>query len=882
MKIVEERVYTGPNIYAYKPVICLKVLLSPWQGIETKEIPNFNDNLVNLLPGLGQHHCSRGRPGGFLERLQEGTYLGHVIEHVALELSSLAGEEVFFGTTRTTSTPYLYNVVYAYETAEVGLAAGKGALNLVEALAEQKEAGQLLAEILAELSNLKRKHGFGPSTKALLSAAKERGIPWLPVAAGAVLQLGYGARAKRLSASLTSEASALAVDLACDKWATRCLLEESGLPVPEGRLAISWEEVEESVRELGFPLVVKPVSANQGKGVTTRIWSLEAARSAWERAKPWGEVLVEKEVQGGDYRLLVVGGKFTAASLRRPPVVVGDGKSTIGELIAKINAEEGRGEGHEKPLTKIPQDEIAQAVLKAQGYNLNSIPSRGVEVKLRYSGNLSTGGTAVDVTDLVHPQTRELAERAARLLKLDVAGVDLICKEISLSLAGQGAIIEVNAAPGLRMHLHPSEGEGRPVAHRIISHLFPEGDGRIPLIAVTGTNGKTTTVRMIGHVLAKQGMTVGQTTTDGIYLAGKLIVPGDNTGPWSAQVLLRDPAVEAAVLEVARGGILQGGLGYDKSQVAVITNLSDDHLGLGGIETLEELAQVKSLVAECVLPGGWVVLNADDHHVAAMAERVAEDVNILFFSCKRNNKLVKKHLKRGGAALWLEGGKIVWQSGPLRPGRFWAQVHNYPATLGGELAHNTANLLAAIGGLLAFGLPPSQIEEALLEFPSDPVCNPGRFNVFQIGSRKVIVDYGRNPAGYRTALLAAKKITTSLTGIIGAPGDRRDETIRTMGEIAARYCQRLIIKEDQNLRGRDRGEVARLLKEGALAGGSHPEKIKIIYDEVKALHYALSQEGLGDVIIFYESWPSVHREIALFSAIGAAAPREVAAKSEAK
>jgi cyanophycin synthetase len=883
MKIIQERVYSGPNIYAYKPVIRLRIDLSPWHETTTAEIPNFCHNLAELLPGLSQHHCSRGRAGGFLERVAEGTYLGHVIEHVALELSTMSGQEVFFGTTRAAEQVNIYDVVYAYETLQVGLEAGRFATGLVEALAAGNAAGQMLPQMLAELKAVSLKFAPGPSAKALLGCAKARRIPILPLAGGAAVQLGYGANSRRLAATITGNTSALAVDLACDKWATRCLLSESGLPIPAGTVAASWEEVERAVRFLGFPIVIKPVSANQGKGVTSGIHSLEAAQAAWQLASSWGNVLVEKQVPGQDWRLLVVEGKFAAASLRRPPAVSGDGKSTLGELIARLNEDELRGEGHEKPLTKVPLDEVTIVMLKAQGYNLNSVPAAGVRVQLRQNGNLSTGGVAADATELVHPQNRELAERAARLLGLDVAGVDLICEDIAFPLTEQqGAIIEVNAAPGLRMHLYPSAGEARPVAQEIVSHLFPTGQGRIPLIAVTGTNGKTTTVRMLGHVLSKQGLFVGQTTTDGIYLGGQLAVPGDNTGPWSAQAVLRDPKVEAAVLEVARGGILRGGLGYDLSQVAVITNLSEDHLGLGGIETIEDLAQVKSLVAECVLPGGWVVLNADDPHVAAMAQRVSPDVNILYFSAGKNNRLLKNHLATAGSALHLDGEKIVWHSAGAS-GRFLAPIASYPATLSGEVAHNVANLLAAMGAALALGLAPFQIEEALLTFPSDSVCNPGRFNIFELGSKKVIVDYGHNPAGYSTTLLAAKKLTGSLLGVVGAPGDRRDETIRSMGEIAARFCQHLIIKEDQDLRGREKGEVARLLQEGALAAGMPADKIQIIYDEVEALHNAVSEHA-QDVIIFYESWARVHKEIALLSAAGFVTPREhvLALKSEAK
>lgn len=888
MKIIRERVYTGPNLYAYRPVICLQVDLAPWQNTETSQIPNFYNDLVELLPTLTQHHCSRGREGGFLERVAEGTYLGHVIEHVALELSTLAGEEVFFGSTRSTASESVYNVVYAYKTPQVGLAAGRFATSLVEAIVTGKETGELFPQMQRELKELVRKYGQGPSTEALVSYAKERGIPILPLVDGNISQLGYGAEGRRLSATITSNTSALAVDLACDKWATRCLLHDIGLPVPEGRLAKTWEEAEAAVRELGFPLVIKPVSANQGKGVSAGIDNIQKAKAAWALAHIWGDVLVEKQIQGRDWRLLVAGGKLIAASLRRPPFVMGDGQRTVEELIAEINANSLRGVGHEKPLTKLQLDEVTLGVLQAQGYSPNSIPSCGIQVQLRHSGNLSTGGTAEDVTEIVHPQNQELAQRAVRILGLDVAGVDVICQDLSIPIVEQaGAIIEVNAAPGLRMHLYPSVGEARPVAQEIIDQLFPKGQGRIPLVAVTGTNGKTTTVRMLGHALARQGLTVGTATTDGIYLDGKLLVEGDNTGPWSAQVLLKDPAVQAAVLEVARGGILRGGLGYDKSQVAVITNISDDHLGLEGIETVEELAQVKSLVAECVLPGGWVVLNADEPQVVAMAKRVPKNASVLYYSTRRNNKIIRRHVKDGGAALYLEGKKLIWEHGPLPAGRFWAPISQYPATLAGELLHNMANLLAAIGAALALELTPAQIEEALLAFPSDPVYNPGRFNIFELGTKKVIVDYGHNPAGFSTTLVAAKKIAPNLIGVIGAPGDRRDDAIRTMGQIAGQFCERLIIKEDQDLRGRRKGEVAQLLKEGALAAGKAPGEIKIIHDEVEALRYAIGENILGDVLIFYESWSRVHREITLFSAeelVGGTVPLQaaMAIKSKAK
>lgn len=849
MQIIAVNVYEGINPYAFRPVIKIKMDLGNLAWVPTNTLPGFNERLLAYLPTLHEHYCSRGRPGGFVERLREGTYLGHVIEHVILELQHLAGMEVIYGKTlgpRGTEV----EIIFEYCSREGGLQAARSAVRVVENLLARKEV-----DIGAEIRLIQKaaeERDLGPSTRAIVEAARRRGIPVRRIGGGSLLQLGYGCRQRRVAATITDKTSCLGVDIVADKELLKELLQEAGIPVPAGAVAKSEEEALKVAERLGFPVVVKPLRGNHGRGVFLNLTTPAALKQAFVLAQQEEEeILVEKYHPGRHYRLTVVGERMVAAAERIPPLVVGDGKHTIKELVDNINQDPMRGEGHSRPLSRIVIDPAVILCLSRQGYTINSVPRAGEKVFLRENANLSSGGTAVDVTDLVHPENAELAVRAAKVAGLDVAGIDIVAEDISRPLPGQGVVVEVNACPGIRMHHFPSQGEPRDVAGAIIDTLFPPGDdGRIPVVAVTGTNGKTTTVRMLGHILDLAGYRVGMTTSDGIYVDGRKIMDGDTTGPRSAKALLANREVEVAVLETARGGILREGLGYDLSDVAIVTNVSADHLGQDGIETLEDMAEVKALVAEAVREGGAVVLNADDPLVAAMAGRVKAQV--IYFSMKKDNPVVRRYLGVGGTAVFVRGSHVVVARG-CQVKRIIA-VKNIPATLRGIARHNLQNALAAAAGALALGVDLKTLQRGLATFTCSLEHNPGRLNIFEVGGVRIVVDYGHNAAGFESVLQAIRRLKPRrLMGVVGMPGDRLDESIVAAGRVCGRYFRELIIKEDCDLRGRKPGEVAALLKEGAVQGGLAARRIKIILPEEEAVRKALAAAYPGDtVVIFYE------------------------------
>nr|MBO2494456.1 cyanophycin synthetase [Clostridia bacterium] len=851
MKICELKAFKGRNIYSHKKVIKMVIDLEELVDVATKDIEGFNDALLRLLPGLYQHHCSLGRPGGFVTRLMEGTYLAHVIEHCALEIQYLLGYEVSFGRARQMEDSTKYIVVYAYINEVAGLEAGRCSVQLVEALCR----GQAF-DLDSHINRIKAKamkNELGPSTKAIVEAAQERGIPVMRIGNSSILQLGYGKYQKRIEATITENTTCISVDIACDKSLTKEILREGGIPVPEGGVCTSLEEALDIAQQLGYPVVVKPERGNQGKGVSLNLTTPDEVAQAFNIAKQMDEnVIVEKYIKGNDYRVLVVGDRVVAVAQRIPPHVVGDGIHTIAQLVDMVNKDERRGEGHEKPLTKIKIDEISLALLRKQGYTPESVPPAGKVVYLKANGNLSTGGEAIDCTNKIHPVNCEIAVRAAQIIGLDIAGIDIACPDISKPIEeGMGAVIEVNAAPGIRMHLYPSKGKPRNVAQHIIDMLFPPGSRHsIPIISVTGTNGKTTTVRMIAHILRTYGYTVGMTTTGGVYIGHRCVMKGDTTGPASAKIVLTDKRVEVAVLETARGGIIRSGLGYDLSDIAVLTNITEDHLGCDGIYTLEDLLHVKSLVVEAVKPDGYVVLNADDPMVVEAAKRVK--CNIIYFSKQEDNLIVHRHMANGGLAVFLKGQYITIANGD---GFIQCMdVASIPATYGGMLTYNIENSLAAVSAAYAMKIPIETIQKALASFYADEIHNPGRFNVFNIRDFRVVVDYAHNISGYTQVIEAIKKMGALQTvGIIGVPGDRQDDTIRCIGFIAGKGFDRIIIKEDVDLRGRCRGEVAKLLKEGVLSAGMDPSKVEIILSEVEALKTAIRRAKAGDlIVIFYE------------------------------
>lgn len=852
MNLLSVKLLAGPNVYSYSPVVKVELDIGVYENLSSAQIPGFVPKLLEMMPSLESHKCSRGYEGGFVERLFEGTYMAHIFEHVALELQALAGYDVTFGKTRSAGKPGVYDVVYRYVVPQVGQQSAIMAEQILKQALGLEQEGPSLAGSIDALKNLGRRFAQGPSTRAILEAAKKRDIPITAIDDDCLYRLGYGCRQQWIWASLTSRTHNIAVDISCNKALTKKLLEAQGLPVPAGKVTRTLAEAQAALRELGDLVAVKPLNGNQGQGVTLSVCEAAELERAFAAAKLISdEVLVEKYVQGKQYRLCVVAGKLVAAAERLPAQVVGDGQKTIAQLVEDVNNETERGEEHEKALTKIRLDSVALSLLGKQGYSPQSVVPAGRRVLIRQNANLSTGGTACDVTAQVHPHVALMAERAAATIGLDVAGIDLVAQDIAKPLTGQGAFIEVNAAPGLRMHLKPSKGQPQPVAEAIVNSLFPDSNGRIPIIAVTGTNGKTTVTRLTSYIWQQAGFKVGMTTTDGIYRQNTCLMPGDTTGPASAQVILSDKNVEVAVLETARGGILRGGLGFDWCDVGVVTNITEDHLGQQGIESLEDLAFIKSLVVERVKSSGYALLNADDPYVAQMSQRV--HCNIAYFSTKSDNILVRRHLGAGGMAFFVKQGALYAAIG--RQSKRLAYIREIPITYGGAASHNVQNALVAAAASYVMKIPVSIIKHSLATFEH----NPGRLNIRSYSDFQVCVDYGHNPAGYEAILATARKLKPRrILGIIAAPGDRRNDVIKQLGQIAGHGFHEIWIKEDQDLRGRVEGEVAGLLKAGAINAGLGSDLIHIVLDEKDAVPKALSQAKAGDlVVIFYEDYDKI-------------------------
>lgn len=891
MKVLETRVFRGPNPYGYRPVIRLTLDLEEMEEWPSARIPHFNERLVELIPTLQEHGCSYGEPGGFIRRLSDdngdgthGTWMGHVIEHIALELQDLAGTPVTYGKTRSVpDRPGVYYVVYSYQEEQVGLEAGELALELVRsllppdlpsAMAEEQRATFDFVAARDDLIARAQDIVLGPTTGALVEEARRRGIPAIRLDENSLVQLGYGKYQRRIRASVTGNTSNIAVETASDKELTIKLLSDIGIPTPRHRLVRTAEEALDAAEWLGFPLVTKPLDVSHGRGISLNLSTPEEVKRGFEIANEYtNSVLVETFLHGKDYRVLVINNEVVAVAERVPAHVVGDGEHTITQLIEIINSDPRRGFGHEKVLTKIKVNHQSELLLQRSGYTLDTVLPRGEVCYLAATANLSTGGTAIDRTNEINYETRELALRAAQVIGLDIAGIDIITPDITKSLREVGGgIVEVNAGPGFRMHLQPSQGQPRNVARHVIDMLFPRGvQARIPVMAITGTNGKTTTSRMVAHILKMTGERVGLTTTDGIYIDGQIYMKGDLTGPWSARMVLKDPTIGAAVLETARGGILREGLGFDRCDVGAVLNISNDHLGLRGVETLEQLAEVKSLIVEVVRDDGASVLNADDPLVAAMAKRAGG--KIVYFSMHGGegaSDLVKQHLASGGTAVVLQPGVrgdmiAIYDDEQYIP-LLW--THLIPATLEGKAMHNVANALAATAIAYAHGVSIENIKQGLRTFATTFYQAPGRLNVFDEHPFRVIVDYGHNPA----ALTAMRDLVTRLRpshrrviAVVAAPGDRRDADIREIGTIAAGIADHLIIKEDDDRRGRTDGSIAAMVHEAALAAGFPNEHTEIILDELAAVRHALDMGQQNDLLVmFADEITAVWKEVIYF------------------
>lgn len=853
MRIQSIQCFAGRNIYSHKPVVKVTLDIGELYKLPTKDLGDFNERLLALFPGLKKHYCSLGYEGGFEERLKEGTYIGHVTEHLIIELQNILGYKVNYGKTRIVEEPSLYFIVFEYKNEKCAIECARAAVNIVLKLVRNEEVDT--EAIINNLRAIAVETDMGPSTKAIYEEAKKRGIPVTRIGDGSVLRLGYGKYSRIVQASLTDFPSCINVDMAGNKQLAKRLLAENKIPVPDGDTAYSFEGALQIAREIGFPVVIKPVDSNQGKGVTLNIKDEQEMEIAYNEARKYSRVvLVEKYVKGKDYRVLVVGDRVAAVAERRPPFVIGDGVHTVEELVAIENLSSLRGDDHEKPLTKIKLDATALKVLKDQGIGKDHVPSLGERIYLRYNGNLSTGGTARECTDEIHPYNADIAVKAAQIIGLDIAGVDITTEDISVPISENGgAIIEINAAPGLRMHLFPSEGKTRNVAADILDMLFPEASPHsIPIVSVTGTNGKTTTTRLIGHTLACLGKKVGMTSTGGIFIGDECVLKGDNTGPTSAAMVLSSKEVEVAVLETARGGIVRKGLGYDLADVGVITNIAEDHLGIDGMNTLEDLAFAKSLVVEAVKPGGYSVLNADDKFVRYFMERAKGE--IILFSKNNSNPVVKEHMQKGGKALYVDKDTIFIYNG--KTAEVLMSVKEIPITYGGMIECNIENSLAAASALYGLNLSIEAIRKGLATFNPDMESNPGRFNIVDMGDFKVMLDYGHNPAGYLEVMKFLDKIDAKrLVGVIGMPGDRDDLSIYKAGEICSKCFSKIYIKEDSDLRGREPGEVAGILYDAVISSGTKKENVEIIYSEDRALEKALLDAQPGDfVVMFYENF----------------------------
>ncbi len=876
MRIIDQSVYVGPSLYAHFPVIRLGVDLGPLEEWPSGKLGKpFTDPLIAALPGLHEHGCSYGEPGGFIRRLTEGegTWMGHILEHVAIELQNVAGEPVTFGKTRSTDTGGQYHVIYQYEQEEVGLEAGRLGLTLLLSLlpADLRPAGAVppdfdFAEERDDFIRFAQRRALGPSTASLVRAAEERRIPWIRLNEQSLIQFGHGRFQQRIQATVTSRTSHIAVELASDKEETNRLLANLGLPVPRQRLVQSAEDAVAAAERVGYPVVVKPFNANHGRGISIHLSTPEQVSTAFEVAREHSRsVIVESFITGDDHRMLVINGELVAVSRRVPGHVVGDGVHTIEQLVDQVNGDPRRGIGHEKVLTRLVFDQQAETMLARKGYTKESVPAAGERVFLRSTGNLSTGGTATDVTDLVHPDNAEMAARAVKAIGLDVGGVDFLTTDITESYKDiGGAICEINAAPGFRMHMAPSEGRPRDVAGPVMDMLFPPGTpSRIPIAAVTGTNGKTTTARILAHIQKLAGHTVGLTSTDGVYIDGQRTVPGDMTGPVATRMVLSDPSVDVAVLEIARGGLLRAGMGVRHCDVGAVLNVKSDHLGLRGIGTLEDLAKVKRIVVE--VARDTAILNADDPFCLKMAD-YTEAKHLCYVTMDPTHGLVGEHIKAGGRGVVLESGIkgqmiTIYDHGAHIP-LLW--THLIPATLEGRAMHNVQNAMFAAAMAFSMGLKLEDIRHGLRTFDTTFFQAPGRMNIFDEHPFKVILDYGHNPAAVEAmcTLVDRLEVVGKRICVLAGPGDRRDEDIRDIGTIAAGHFDRYICRRDDGLRGRKPDEVPNLLREALLAKGVPSEQIVMIPDEQAATDAALREAQAGDLLLLFadaitRSWKQV-------------------------
>ena len=848
MKIVDIKTMKGPNYWSVRRhnLTVMVLDLEEMEQFPTNKIDGFGERLEAMFPSMYSHRCSVGCEGGFFQRVKEGTWMGHVIEHIALEIQTLAGMDCGFGRTRGYGEEGVYFVVFNHMVGKVGEYAAKASFRIAEALIANKEYD--LDEDIMNMKEIRQNEGLGPSTSSIIKEAEARGIPWIRLNKYSLCQLGYGANQKRIQATVTSETSNIGVEIACDKEETKDLLEQAEVPIPKGDIIRTERGLKEAVDYVGFPLVIKPVNGNHGRGITTNINSLDEALIGFKEAKEVSRlVIVEKYITGEDHRLLVINNKLVAAAKRTPAHVIGDGKSTIQELVDEVNKDERRGYGHEKVLTEIDINSLTLEILKEMDMTTESVPKKGEMVKLKSTANLSTGGTAEDITELIHPYNVFMAERISKIIGLDICGIDIMAEDLTKPLnKSGGAVLEVNAGPGFRMHLQPTSGLPRNVGGHVVDMLFPPGsNSRIPIIAVTGTNGKTTTTRLIAHIAKMKGKKVGYTTSDGVYIQNRLLMTGDCTGPKSAEFVLKDPTVNFAVLECARGGLLRAGLGFKKCDIGVVTNVAGDHLGLKGIHTIDQLAKVKGVIPETVHKDGYSVLNADDDRVYAMRNNI--ESQFALFSMDEQNPRIKRHSSRGGISAVYENGYITIYRGERK--MRVAQAVNVPLTKGGKASFMIQNVLAGVLSCYLHGFSIEDIKVAIETFIPSPSQTPGRLNMFNFNKFDVLLDYAHNPAGLRALHKYVEKLDGHpKIGIVAGVGDRRKQDNFELGQISAEMFDEIIIRTDRNLRGKDEQELIDEIKAGIL-DVSPKIPLRIIKKENEAIQHAVENAKEGSLIV---------------------------------
>lgn len=837
----------GPNYWSIRrhKLIVMRLDIEELEEKPTNLLEGFSERLEKMFPSMYEHRCSEGVAGGFFSRVKNGTWMGHVIEHIALEIQTLAGMDCGFGRTRGTGEKGIYNVVFDYMEEKVGIYAAKASVRIAQALIDGEQYD--LEKDIQAMREIREDERLGPSTGSIVEEAASRKIPWIRLNRRSLVQLGYGVNQRRIQATVASTTGNIAVEIACDKEETKNLLESFSIPVPKGLVVYDEEDLEAAVRRLGYPLVAKPLNGNHGRGATINIKTWNEALLALALAKKISRgVIFEKFITGYDFRVLVVNYKMVAAALRTPAFVKGNGKHTIQQLVDETNSDPRRGYGHEKVLTTIKIDEQSLQMITDKGYSLESVLPKDEILYLKKTANLSTGGTSSDVTDIVHPYNVFMAERIAKVVGLDICGIDIMAPELSTPInENGGAVLEVNAAPGFRMHISPAEGLARNVAEPVIDMLYPPGtNSRIPIVAITGTNGKTTTTRLMAHIIKTMGYKVGFTTTDGIYIQNRMLQEGDCTGPMSAEFVLKDPTVDFAVLETARGGIIRAGLGFHSCDIGIVTNIAADHLGLKDIHTLDDLARVKAVVAESVMPEGYAILNADDDLVYAMREKLK--CQIALFSMDVTNPRINEHCNNGGLASTVEDGWFIICKGNWKIRV--AKVVDVPLTLSGRAAFMIQNILPALLAGFTRNFKIEDMRLALETFIPSPAQTPGRLNIFNFRNFQVMLDYAHNAAGFQAIARFLEKTEASLkVGIIAGVGDRRDEDIREIGKISAQMFDEIIIRQDKNLRGRSEEEIISLLKDGIYSVNTN-KKVLHIKTEVEAITYAIRNATPGSFI----------------------------------